>query len=165
MDSLRAVLCRLCSPRALPCVLQPGLEGSTVATTSFTQPPPGAHLTHRGVRSDTTGSCVPAEMLFYHGPEYQKTSYATLNELILSDPVDGKPNVNAVLADPNPASKPSTYKVLPAAPKANWQTTYSTELKDVSATAEKATKGRSQLFTKEFDHGTLFPQNNPFRDQ
>jgi hypothetical protein len=104
-------------------------------------------------------------MLFYHGPEYQKTSYATLNELILSDPVDGKPNVNAVLADPNPASKPSTYKVLPAAPKANWQTTYSTELKDVSATAEKATKGRSQLFTKEFDHGTLFPQNNPFRDQ
>jgi len=90
---------------------QPALEGATVAGTSFTQPPPGAHLTHRGVRSDDTGACVPAEMLFFHGPEYQKTSYATLNELILSAPDEGKPNVNTVLADPNPPSKPGTYKV------------------------------------------------------
>ena len=90
---------------------QPALEGTTVAGTSFTQPPPGAHLTHRGVRSDDTGACVPAEMLFFHGPEYQKTSYATLNELILSAPDEGKPNVNSILADPNPPSKPGTYKV------------------------------------------------------
>ena len=54
---------------------------------------------------------------------------------------------------------------LPAAPKANWQTTYSTELKDVSSEAEKAAHGRSYNFTKQFDHGTLFPQNNPFCDQ
>ena len=54
---------------------------------------------------------------------------------------------------------------MPAAPKANWQTTYSTELKDVSSEAEKAAHGRSYNFTKQFDHGTLFPQNNPFRDQ
>ena len=50
-------------------------------------------------------------MLFFHGPEYQKTSYATLNELILSAPDEGKPNVISILADPNPPSKPGTYKV------------------------------------------------------
>jgi hypothetical protein len=100
-------------------------------------------------------------MLFYHGPEYQKTSYATLNELTIGQDGPEKRNVNEVLADPNPQGKVATYKALPAVRGSNWKTTYQVDMVDKSAASSKATKGRTQTFTKQFDHGALFPQNNP----
>jgi hypothetical protein len=38
---------------------RPVANTSSVCQTSFVAPPPDAHLTHRGVRSDATGTAVP----------------------------------------------------------------------------------------------------------
>ena len=87
--------------------------------TSYLQPPPDAHLTCRGVKSDMSGdtACVPAPMLFFHGDDQQKTSYVTTNELTINGPSEGKPTVQAALdgarhAAVLPAASPSP----PAAP-------------------------------------------------
>ena len=50
-------------------------------------------------------------MLFFHGAEYEKTSYATLNELTIGQVGPDKRSISSVLADPSPAGRPPTYKV------------------------------------------------------
>ena len=92
-------------------LVQPRLGTRTLSQASYGLPPTDVHLTHRGNRSDTTGSSVPTEMLFFHGAEYSKTSYATLNELTIGQAGDEKRSISAVLADPSPAGRPSTFKV------------------------------------------------------
>ena len=90
---------------------QPRSDTKSLVQDSYGPPPPDAHLTHRGNRSDTTGSSVPTEMLFFHGAEYEKTSYATLNELTIGQGGADKRTISSVLADPSPAGRPPTYKV------------------------------------------------------
>merc|ERR1712166_106801 len=132
------------------------------------------HLVYWGVPSDTAHACLDKDMLFFHGKKCEPTTHVTVNDLAMSQPVSDKPQVQNAIADPAPRpSKPSTYEALPANPKKNWETTYATQNTDMLSSCSIAAKPeapdprfpRSQHFTKQYDHGTLFPQNNPFRDR